>query len=179
MPHTPRLEPVPDTDLDPETAALVERLGGLHIFRTLAHHPELLRSWLGFGTHVLLGSRLDPRSRELVILRTGWRCGSDYEFGQHTLIATQAGITEEEVRRLTFAVGAEGWSDEERTLLVATDELIDDHVVGDETWERLTGFLDTPQVMDLVFTVGQYALVSMALNSFGVQREAGVPGFPS
>ena len=37
----------------------------------------------------------------------------------------------------------------------------------------------TQQVMDLVFAVGQYQLVSMALRSFGVQREPGVPGFPA
>jgi hypothetical protein len=32
-------------------------------------------------------------------------------------------------------------------------------------------------MMDLVFTVGQYNLVSMALNSFGVQPDAGLPGW--
>ena len=31
--------------------------------------------------------------------------------------------------------------------------------------------------MDLVFTVGQYNLVSMALNSFGVQLDEGLEGF--
>lgn len=179
MANAPRLAPTTEADLDPQTAELVDRLGGLNIFRTLAHHPDLLRRWLGFGTHVLLGSTLDARTRELVILRTGWRCGSDYEFGQHTIIAAQAGITDEEIRRLTQDLQAPGWSDEERALLMATDELIDDHVVSDATWDRLTGFLDTRQVLDVVFTVGQYVLVSMALNSLGVQREAGVPGFPS
>ena len=31
--------------------------------------------------------------------------------------------------------------------------------------------------MDVVFTVGQYTLVSMALNSLGVQLDAGLAGF--
>jgi hypothetical protein len=32
--------------------------------------------------------------------------------------------------------------------------------------------------MDLVFTVGQYVMTCMALKTFGVQREPGVPGLP-
>jgi hypothetical protein len=32
--------------------------------------------------------------------------------------------------------------------------------------------------MDLVFTVGQYNLVSMALNTLGVQAESDLPDFP-
>jgi hypothetical protein len=36
----------------------------------------------------------------------------------------------------------------------------------------------TEQMIDVVFTVGQYNLVSMALRTFGVQREEGSGGFP-
>lgn len=179
MPDMPRLAPTTEADWDDDTAALMEQLGELNIFRTLAHHPVLLRRWLGFGSHVLLGSTLDPRTRELVILRTGWRCGSDYEFGQHTVIAREAGITDDEIRRVTAGPGADGWSAQERTVLVAADELTDDHRLSDASWDALTTWLDTRQLLDLIFTVGQYVLVSMALNSCGVEREPGVPGFPA
>ena len=46
----------------------------LNIFATLAHHPKLLKRWLVFGNHVLAKSTLPARDRELLILRTGWRC---------------------------------------------------------------------------------------------------------
>jgi alkylhydroperoxidase family enzyme len=36
----------------------------------------------------------------------------------------------------------------------------------------LSKHYDTRQVIDLVFAVGQYTMVSMALNSFGVQIES-------
>ncbi|MEZ5181492.1 MAG: carboxymuconolactone decarboxylase family protein [Acidimicrobiales bacterium] len=85
----PRMAPARLEDLDPETAALVESAGGLNIFATLARHPKALKRWLVFGSHVLAKSTLPARERELLILRVGWRCGSEYEFGQHTVIGQE------------------------------------------------------------------------------------------
>lgn len=174
----PRIPPTTDADWDDETRALVEGLGRMNIFATLAHHPKLLKRWLVFGNHVLNKSTLPVRERELAILRVGWRCGSDYEFGQHTVIGQRAGITDAEITRLTVE-SLDGWSDVDATIVRATDELVADHTLSDATWAELGETWSTQQVMDLVFAVGQYVLTSMALNSFRVQREAGTPGFPS
>ena len=70
-----------------------------------------------------------------------------------------------------------GISDLDKLLLQATDELHDDAHISDTTWAGLSKHYDTQQMMDLVFTVGQYNLVSMALNSFGVQLDEGLPGW--
>lgn len=175
----PRLAPTTAADWDEETAALVTGAGGLNLFATLAHHPKLLKRWLVFGGHVLMKSTLPARERELLILRTGWRCGSDYEFGQHTVIGRQCGLSDDEIRRLTGAADDPAWSADDAVLVRAADELVDDHCLSDETWAALTARWSTEQVIDLVFAVGQYTLVSMALRSFGVERDPGVPGFPS
>lgn len=179
----PRLAPLPEADWDEEVRELLRGagLGGgrpLNIFTTLAHHPKLLRRWLVFGTHVLAKSSLSPRERELAILRVGWRCRSEYEFGQHVLIARASGISDEEIERLTRGPDAPGWDPFEATLLRAVDELHDDACVSDASWRALSTRYDVRQLLDLIFTVGQYTLVSMALNSLGVQRDPGVPGFP-
>jgi alkylhydroperoxidase family enzyme len=174
----PRIPPTTDADWDDETRALVVGLGGMNIFATLAHHPKLLKRWLVFGNHVLNKSTLPARERELAILRVGWRCGSDYEFGQHTVIGRREGITDEEIARLAVEP-LDGWSEADATIVRAADELVADHTLSDATWDALGETWSTQQVMDLVFAVGQYVLTSMALNAFGVQREDGVPGFPS
>ena len=57
----------------------------------------------------------------------------------------------------------------------ATDELHAECHITDETWASLSEHLDKKQLMDLVFTVGQYNLVSMALNTLGVQPDPGLP----
>ena len=174
----PRIPPTTDADWDDETRALVDGLGRMNIFATLAHHPKLLKRWLVFGNHVLNKSTLPARERELAILRVGWRCGSDYEFGQHTVIGRREGITDEEITRLAVE-SLDGWSDTDAAIVRAADELVAEHTLSDATWEQLGRTWSTQQVMDLVFAIGQYVLTSMALNAFRVQREDGVPGFPA
>jgi AhpD family alkylhydroperoxidase len=169
---TPRVEPLADDEIDPE---IRERFGEgpiLNIFRTLAHHPKLMKRWLVFGNHVLAKSTLPPRERELVILRVGWLCRCGYEWGQHVAIARAAGLDDAEIERIAAGPDAEGWSERERLLLRATDELHADAFVSDATWTGLSAHLSTEQCIDLVFAVGQYNLVSMALNTLGVQPES-------
>jgi len=98
---TPRLEPLPIDRIDPEIRKRFGEGPILNIFRTLAHHPKLMKRWLGFGNHVLAKSTLRPRERELVILRVGWLCRAGYEWGQHVLIARECGVSEDEIERIT------------------------------------------------------------------------------
>jgi len=174
----PRVDPLAVDAIDPEIRARFGDGPMLRIFRTLAQHPKLLKRWLVFGNHVLSKSTLPTRDREILILRIGYLCRAAYEWGQHVLIARQCGMTDEEIDRIADGPDAPGWSDFDRALLRATDELHTDAFVSDETWEALGKRYTTEQCMDLVFTVGQYNLVSMALNTFGVQPEEGLPGLP-
>ena len=130
-----------------------------------------------FGTHVLAKSSLTPRVRELAILRVGWVCRAEYEWGQHVVIARECGITDEEIRRVQAGPEAEGWGAADRAILRAADELMRDAFITDEVWAELEASMETEQILDLIFTVGQYNLVSMALNSLGVQLEEGAPTF--
>ncbi len=173
----PRIEPLAVDELDDETRARFAARP-LRIFRTLARHPKLLKRWMVFGNHVLGKSTLPPRERELVILRIGWLCRAGYEWGQHAVIGQAAGLGDDEIERIADGPEAPGWSDLDRLLLRATDELHGDAFVSDATWQGLAEHYDTQRLMDLVFTVGQYNLVSMALNSFGVQPEEGAPALP-
>jgi alkylhydroperoxidase family enzyme len=150
----------------------------LNIFATLAHHPKLLKRWLVFGNHVLAKQTLSPRDRELAILRIGWLCRAEYEWAQHVVIGLRSGIREDEIPRITEGPDASGWSDGDAALLRAVDELHADAMIGDETWADLAARYSKEQLIDLVFTVGQYNLVSMALNTLGVQLDEGLEGFP-
>jgi hypothetical protein len=111
-------------------------------------------------------------------LRTGWRCRAEYEWGQHVIIGKAVGLTDDEILRLTDGPDASGWDPFDAALVRAADELHDDQFISDETWKALAERYSTEQLMDVVFAVGQYTLVSMALNACGVQLDPGVPGFP-
>ena len=93
-------------------------------------------------------------------------------------IGRRAGLTDTEIERIAVGPNADGWSADESILLAATDELISDKFISGPTWEALSARWSKQQLMDIVFTVGQYTLVSMALNTFGVQIDDGVDRFP-
>jgi alkylhydroperoxidase family enzyme len=177
----PRFPPLADADLDEEGREFlkqVERDGRiLNIYRTLAAHPKLLKRWGVFGTHILYRNTLPARERELLILRTGWLCRSEYEWGQHVVIARASGVTDEEIERVKEGPGAADWSDADAALLRAVDELHGDSFISNDTWQSLLQTWDKQQLIDVIFTVGQYHTVSMALNTLGVQLDAGVRGF--
>lgn len=167
----PRLPPLNDDDLPAE---IREQFGGgemLNIFRTLAHHPGLMKRWLVFGNHILGKNSLTPRDREIAILRVGVLCRAGYEWAQHVRIGLDCGLDETEIGRIREGAEAPGWSPAEQALLQATDQLVGDAFISDETWSALSAHYEKQQLMDLVFTVGQYNLVSMALNTLGVQLE--------
>ena len=113
-----------------------------------------------------------------LILRIGYLCGAEYEWGQHSRIARQVGLSDEEIVRVTRGPDAPEWSGFDRALLLAVDELHADAYISDDTWAALDARYDTKQLMDVVFTVGEYNLVSMALKTFRVPLDDGVEGFP-
>ena len=173
----PRLDPLPRDQWDEETRALLGE-NTLNVFATFAHHPKLMKRWLVFGNHVLMKSTLAARDRELLILRTGWNCRAPYEWAQHVAIARTIGITDEEIARVAEGPDAEGWSADDALLLRAADELHDDQTLTDPTYAALEARYEVQPLLDLVFTVGQYHLVSMALNAFRAARDDDVTGVP-
>lgn len=180
-PTTPRIAPLAPDEQDDQHREL---LGGVategfqasNIFATLVRHPGLFRKWLPFSGKLLAG-KLPMRDRELLILRTGWHCRSVYEWGQHTLIGRRAGLSDDELLRIQAGPDAPGWAAHDALLLRAADELHDDSCISDASWAALAGHYETEQLIEIPMLVGHYHLVAFALNSLGVQREPGVPGF--
>jgi alkylhydroperoxidase family enzyme len=131
-------------------------------------------------TNYILSDRLSipPRERELLILRVGYLCNSDYEWAQHAPLGLRVGLTADEVARIPKGPEAPGWNPLDVLLLRAADELHRDKFISDATWRALDERYDDRQMMDVVFTVGQYTMVSMFLNSAGVQLEKGQTGIP-
>jgi len=164
------------SDEEAEIAAK-NRVGGrdLNLFRVMMNHPNLTRRWTPFAGHVLRKQTVPPRERELLILRVGWLNQAEYEWTQHVEIAKSSGISEAEIERVREGPGA-GWDEHEAALLQAVDDLFEHSVISDQTWAALASRYSAEQMMDVVFTAGQYTLVCWALNSFGVPLDDFVPG---
>lgn len=174
--HPLRIPALAPDEMDEEQRELLEGVPGLNIFTTLVRHPGLYRRWAPFAGKLLRGSKLSARDRELVILRTAFRCGSEYEWGQHVAIGREAGLTDEEMRNIAAGPDA-GWSAHDAAKLRAVDELRDDHRISDATWTTLAATYDEEQLIELPMLSGHYAMLAGALSSFGVQPDGPMPAF--
>jgi alkylhydroperoxidase family enzyme len=166
-PTEPRIPALPG-DVEPS----------LNIFRTLAHNEDLSKAFRRFGAHLLAGGVLPARERELVILRVGWRCGSEYEFGQHHAIGANEGLTDDEINRLADC-GSGEWDEGDRALVAMADELCEHDAVSVETWDALSDRWDSTELLELLVLAGFYRMVSGMLNSVGVALEPQTLRWPS
>lgn len=186
-PTRARLTPLPLAEMSERTreklaqSRLIPDDGGepLAIFATLARHPKLLGSWLPFGGRLLAGGSLDRRLTEIVILRTAYNVGNEYEWGQHVPISMAFGLARADIERIVAGPEADGWSPLEALLLQAADELHSERYLTDTTWNALAEQLSEVQLIELCFLVGHYSMLAMFLRSAGVQLEPGKERLPS
>lgn len=170
------------TDPSPDVAEIlaktVPRNGRpLNVFATLAHHPTLLKRFNVLGGLFLGRGLLPQRDRELVILRIAWRTGSIYEFGQHTAVGLAAGLSTGEIAAVAGRGG--DWSPRDETLIAVADEIHASAVLSDRTWERLESWYDPARSIEVIFLAGFYRMLAGFLNTVGVERDPGVPGWPA
>jgi alkylhydroperoxidase family enzyme len=142
----------------------------------LANHPPLANAYHVFGKHLLLASTIEVRPRELIVLRTAWLQKCEYEWHYHVGYALTAGLTMEEIAAIRDGWQSPVWDgkDEDRAVLRAVDELIDTSRMSDETYDALGAHFGKEQMMDLVFTIGNYVMLGWAVATFGIPVEEGV-----
>jgi 4-carboxymuconolactone decarboxylase len=139
-----------------------------NLLATLVRHPDLARAFLRFNNHLLFSSTLPPRLRELAVLRIAHLTDSEYEWRHHLRMGRDVGLTDEVIDGIQRG---EATDELDRAVLNAVDELQDKSVISDATWAALSEHLDERQRMDLVFTIGCYGALAMAINTFGVEPD--------
>jgi alkylhydroperoxidase family enzyme len=147
------------------------------IYRTYARHLAMDQPRTRVSEHIRQQSTLSMRIRELLIIRIGVLCRSEYEWAAHAPAGRRAGLTAADLERIVAGPGA-GGDPVDLALLRAVDELHRDAMVSDSTWRELAAVFDSRQLLDILITTGGYRMVSMALNTFGVQLEPGAERFP-
>jgi alkylhydroperoxidase family enzyme len=164
--------------VDPATAAapvreILEQLPvKLNIFRMVAHAETALRPFLGLGSAILARQQLDPKLRELVILRVATLSPSRYEWVQHVPIARATGATEAQVAALERGDVEGGCFDPlERAVLGFATEVLRDVRASDATFAALAARLSPREIVELVLTVGYYMLVARLLETTAVDLD--------
>jgi len=172
----PRLVPLQRDEWTPEVRGLLDpgNTGRdvANVYKTYIYSYKMDVLRRNVSEHIRDATTLSDRHREMLLLRIGVLCRSEYEWAAHSRIGRAVGLTDDELDRIV--AGPEQWAANplERALLRAADELYRDDFVSDETWSVLAESFDAPQLLDILTAVGGYRMFSMAINTFGVQLDA-------
>jgi alkylhydroperoxidase family enzyme len=175
--QAPRIAPGSVREIGPINAALARvagrmtRTGPPNVFLTLGRHPRLFRAWLRFAGRLMPRGELPRTETELVILRVAHNCDSEYERAQHVRIGRRVGLTKQQIERVADGHDAEGWSERERALLRASDELHADRVISQTTWSELAAHYGERELIEICMLIGHYEMLAMVLASLRVQPE--------
>jgi alkylhydroperoxidase family enzyme len=151
----------------------------LRLFRTLAHNPRILAK-IRNGNLLDRGS-IERVDRELAILRTCARCGSEYEWGVHVVVfARRYGIAEDTIAGTVHWDAHDArWSDREGCIVALVDALHDDAAVDDVLFARLRDHFETAQIVELLVLIGFYHTISFVTNALRIDLEPSAERFPA
>lgn len=150
------------------------------VFRLFFRHFPLFRRTMDMSVQLLAKGELSAREREMIIMRTTWLCGAPNPYGEHVEMGRSIGMTEDELRRLTIGSAEPGWSDHERTMLKAVEQLCERHAVSDEVWDALAQVWTDKQQIEFPAVVGQYiasAIMHNTLRTRISERNKGLAQF--
>jgi 4-carboxymuconolactone decarboxylase len=167
-----RINPL-EPPYDPEVETYLNKLmppgiEPLKLFRTLAIHFDLASRMRPLGAGLLAHNKIEPRERELVILRTTALNGAAYEWGVHAALFNE--LAEEEIRG-TVPGETCASSDRDALLIALCDELNATSRVSDELWAELSERWDHAQLIELVMLAGWYRTISYVINAAQIEPE--------
>lgn len=164
------LSPLTDKDWPSEIDNLKDGFAGaLNVYRTMAHHPALVRAWAPLRQHVVKDTALGLERSEIVILRTGVRLGSAYEWAHHVARARALGISDDRIKALQTT--PEG---EDALLARAVDQIIDQHKLSADLEAELATTIGREALFDLIATVGFYSVLGTILMTYDVPVDAAI-----
>ncbi|HKN93524.1 MAG TPA: carboxymuconolactone decarboxylase family protein [Thermoleophilaceae bacterium] len=163
------LEPPYEPDVEQYLSKLMPPgIEPLKLFRTLAVHFDLASRMRPLGAGLLAHNTIEPRERELVILRTTALNGAGYEWGVHAALFNE--LTPDEIRA-TVPGEFHDWSIRDALLIHLCDQLDATATVTDQLWERLREHWSEEQLIELVMLAGWYRTISYVINALQIEPE--------
>ena len=159
---------------------LPEAFTELNVFRVLLHSPKVAKAVSDLLLAQLFGKNFDRRQRELVIMRTGWATGCDYEWTQHWKVARETfGVSEQELLALRDWRSADCFSESDRAVLAAVDEVIETGAISRDTWGEIASHLPAKvDQLELVTAICTWGFISKFARSVEIPLEDGVDSWP-
>jgi alkylhydroperoxidase family enzyme len=159
-------------------AGVPDQLAGISVFRVLLHNPPAAAAAANLLMMLLTRGKLNVRIRELVILRTGWRTASEYEFCQHVGVARRAGMSDAEILGVRDPDRCAAYGDLDRAVLRMTDELHDHCRITAATRAIIEKNFTPEELVELLLAAGNWRMIANFLNAAEVKLDEGVASWP-
>ncbi len=166
--------PLPsDNDLGLMHAQAVKLSGDLNVSRTLAGTGNLFFPAAAFVKALFSTDGIDPKIRELIVLRSAKLLNCPYEWQANAAMAKNTGCTDSEIEAMATDGPVTGLGDEITLILSAVDELTRDATLTDHTLNALRARYDDELVRKYLLMIGWFNLLSRFLNGCRVPLESG------
>ena len=139
----------------------------MYLFATLGQHKLLFQIWFIFGA-VLYAGRLPRPDTELVILRVAHLRNCEYELQQHRRFGARRVVPEDVQEKIFAWPHSEGLSPRWQALLTATDEFVLKRTIDRDTWEVLSRYLNTRQVIEFCLLAAQYDGLAATISALRI-----------
>lgn len=175
-----RMSQVQPEDFTEETSAFFAQwTGGIFkgadrnpVLRTFAHHPRLAGLFSALNVHLLSTNTLPVKLRQIAIMRTAWITGAVYMWSSHLQTSVNCGLSPEMYAPIQNGQDDPYFTPLERVVMLATEELVRNHKIGEGNWQALMAEWNKQQMLDFMFTVGSYAMIAGVMRSTGAERQA-------
>lgn len=174
-----RMPQVQPEDFTEETRAFFDQwTGGIFkgadqnpVLRTFAHHPRLAGLFSALNVHLLSSNTMPVKLRQIAIMRTAWITKAVYMWSSHLNTSISAGCSDEMYAPIQNGADDPYFTAFERVVILATEELVNDHRISDANWQALSAEWNNQQLLDFMFTVGAYAMIAGVMRSTGAERQ--------
>ena len=165
-----RIPPLDPAQFSPEQAALVGAWTHLNFSKVIVRHPAMYPIFVPWIEQLIARTKLPPRDREVLVIRTLALSDETYEAHHHVQIARKAGLSDAEIAAVARGdAGGDAW---DAALIAAAEELVRERRIADPTWAALAVRYDEERLMEVVFLTGCYNTMAMLTMSLGMQVEA-------
>ncbi len=147
---------------------LAKSMSQLNVFRALLNNPAITLAQSGLAGALMGSKTLNHRLRELVILRTGWRTKSEYEFVQHVGVSRRLGMTDEEILGVRNPAECKAYSATDRAVIAMADELHDHSEVSPKTWTALEQSFSAAELVELILVAGFWHMMAGFLKTAAI-----------
>ncbi|HQQ64250.1 MAG TPA: carboxymuconolactone decarboxylase family protein [Pseudomonadales bacterium] len=152
----------------------------MNIFRVLLNHPKMAGELNSTIIQLVSGDKaVSDRLREIIIMRVSWKACCDYEWSQHWMASLFFGLSEQELYSLRHWQASDCFNEAEKTVLAATDALLDNRKIPDHIWQQLKTFFGTDKALiEVVTCIGNWHMFALILNALEVPLDEGMSSWP-